>query len=436
MSGPKLAMTRLSAAAIVAALLSGCGEKVTPLAATQMLPGTTDISPSVFQTGQVPVQWTQFHSHPKTSGELGTIVVGPDKNMWFVATLDPGLIKMGMVGERTEYALPFDASGLVVGADKNFYVFASTAQSAQVAVVTTTGTVTPYTIPSGDSSYFDGAALGSDGNVWFVEQAHIGMITPAGTITEYPYPDGSTGNQYKGMVSGPDGNLWFTEYDNNTGAYNIGMVVPSTGAITFYPITNPFCELSGLAPGAGKFLWFSCDYVLGKITTEGIITYVPQVWPDNGEPSDIVKGPDGNPWWLARNSADQGTIAEYHPATGSFTAYQPPYSTDVHTALALGPDGNIWTTTSDGHIDVYIIKVLGVTPTSLTFTGPAQMQTITASETDKPKLTASSSKPSVATVAAGRTAGTFTVTSVSAGTCAITVRDGIGNSVAVAVTVE
>jgi streptogramin lyase len=63
---------------------------------------------------------------------------------------------------------------------------------------------------------------GPDGNVWFTEVAanRIGVITPSGTIAEYTIPTPVSGPF--GITLGPDNNLWFTEF--NTG--QIGKVVP------------------------------------------------------------------------------------------------------------------------------------------------------------------------------------------------------------------
>jgi virginiamycin B lyase len=81
-------------------------------------------------------------------------------------------------------------------------------------------TLKEFSTPTSDSNPFD-IAVGSDGNLWFVEQnAHkIGRITPEGSISEFPV---STAGIIWGIASGSDGNVWFTEYS----ASKIGRLVP------------------------------------------------------------------------------------------------------------------------------------------------------------------------------------------------------------------
>ena len=91
----------------------------------------------------------------------------------------------------------------------------------------------------------------------------------------------------------------------------------------------------------------------------------------------ITKGPNGDPWWVAY---DTGAVVDYNVKNNTVTAYIPSLQSDGPQALVLGPDGNAWAATARGAIDVYIINVLTVTPSSLTFGGIGQQQTITVAE--------------------------------------------------------
>src|SRR5437899_2764694 len=68
-----------------------------------------------------------------------------------------------------------------------------------------------------------GIAAGPDGNTWFVENNgnKVAKITSSGSITEYTIPTSSSGPF--GICTGPDGNLWFTENSTN----KIGKVTTS-----------------------------------------------------------------------------------------------------------------------------------------------------------------------------------------------------------------
>ncbi|MGD0475597.1 MAG: hypothetical protein ABSB70_20610 [Candidatus Velthaea sp.] len=72
---------------------------------------------------------------------------------------------------------------------------------------------------------------------------------------------------------------------------------------------------------------------------------------------------------------------------------------------------------------------------ALAFNGPAQTATFTATSSTASALTATAGTPAVATVAASAVAGQFTVTSVAAGTCTITVSDAKGGKATLVVTV-
>ncbi len=56
---------------------------------------------------------------------------------------------------------------------------------------------------------------GPDGNLWLTEQGanKIARITTSGTLTEYTIPTAGAG--LVGIALGPDGNIWFCENTTN-----------------------------------------------------------------------------------------------------------------------------------------------------------------------------------------------------------------------------
>jgi virginiamycin B lyase len=399
------------------------------------LPGQTVTLPEVSQKGKG-AQWVQFL--PKTLGaSYSAIVPGPDGNMWFIDETGGGLVRMSLSGATKEFRLSSvlqgNAVSLAVGADGKFYILD---ESSNVVVVTKAGTAVSIPIPSGDNTSIDGLAPGPDGNVWFAEFNHYAKITPSGKITEFPYPSGYSTNQYGGVTTGSDGNVWLAESSNNA----IGRIVPSTGAITMF--TDPVeCEPAPLVLGNDGNVWFAClanEPSIGSVTPSGGFANYPIGGSFNFNETEqfCERGPDGEPWCA---SANDNTVFRIDTTAHTVTTYTPPLGSESRPdAVAAGPDGNVWLDTAGapGDIDVLIPNPLKVKPNKLAFGATGQMQNLMVTEQGTSSWTARSSDTAVATVGAGGSNATFTVRSVGAGSCKITISDGAGNSVAVKVTVS
>ena len=87
-----------------------------------------------------------------------------------------------------------------------------------------------------------GITTGPDGNLWFTDRGGnaIGMINPTThAISEFTIP---TANCWPyGITVGPDGNLWFTEAFGN----KIGEINPTTHAITEFVVSTSDDLLQG-----------------------------------------------------------------------------------------------------------------------------------------------------------------------------------------------
>ena len=102
-----------------------------------------------------------------------------------------------------------------------------------------------------------------------------------------------------GITAGPDGNLWFTEsYDSD----KIGVINPTTHAISEFPIPTP-----------------------------------------SSYPYLITTGPDGNLWFA---EGEGGQIGMINPTTHAITEFPVPYDNAFPFGITAGPDGNIWFTDS------------------------------------------------------------------------------------------
>ena len=201
--------------------------------------------------------------------------------------------------------------------------------------------------PVSASSGPAGIATGPDGNIWFTEAqaGQIGMINPTThAITEYPIPT-ATGSPSGitpsplGITAGPDGNLWFTDPGTN----QIGMISPSSHTITEYPILTANSDPTSITTGPDGNVWFTetATDQIGVINpSSGTIAefLIPTA---NNSPSGITAGPDGNLWFTESASSKIATI---QPITKGIIEYATPSANSQPAGIVTGSDGNIWFT--------------------------------------------------------------------------------------------
>ena len=168
------------------------------------------------------------------------------------------------------------------------------------------------------------------------------------SITEFPlpaYPNGGTGPA--GIAAGPDGNLWFGMTYN--GGY-IGMISPTTDAITEFPLDNVSDFAEGIAAGPDGNVWFtgynsvSAMMYIGQIspTTHSFSEFaLHSADVGNGTPRAITAGPDGNLWFTDPYANAVGTIS---PTTHAITEFALPTAGADPEGITTGADGNLWFT--------------------------------------------------------------------------------------------
>ncbi len=289
---------------------------------------------------------TEYTLPTKESWPWG-ITEGPDGNMWFTENGIAKIAKITTSGTVTSYSLPAESSpvGITAGSDGKLWF---TDQSRnKVGKITTSGTITEYSTPAESSPF--GITAGPDGNLWFTDlvTSKVGKITTSGTITEYS-PAANT-NPF-GIAVGPDGNLWFTQC-SQSGVSKI----TTSGTITEYALPregSPFgANPQGIAAGPDGNLWFAeaAPGNIGKITTSGTLTEYSL--PKESYPTAIAAGPDGNLWFTEESRSKIGRIT----TSGTITEYSLPEGSNPH-GIAVGPDKNMWFT------DRYTNKVGKITP--------------------------------------------------------------------------
>jgi streptogramin lyase len=200
----------------------------------------------------------------------------------------------------------------------------------------------PLSSPSGNA--ISGITAGPDGNLWFTDKggSDIGMINPTThAISLFPTP--TAGAFPRGITAGPDGNLWFTEDSAN----KIGEINPTTHAIAEFALPT---NASGghvnypysITAGPDGNLWFaSTGTGQGAIGEISPTTHAISYYPVNFSPVAITAGPDGNLWFYG-GPGERGDVGEISPTTHAITTFAAPYS--AMGAITTGSDGNLWFT--------------------------------------------------------------------------------------------
>jgi streptogramin lyase len=295
---------------------------------------------------QMAVGSTDYTVHPGRSSWPYAMVVGPDKNLWFVELGGRKVGRITITGVITEFPIPNAQAllGIASGPDGNLW-FADT-MAGRIGHISTSGTdVVQYFLAAG--SFPQGIIAGADGNLWFVEQKQsgdfeIGKITTAGKITSYSTKEkGGTfqvygvdsPSSYGVITAGPDGNLWFVNPMNALYS-QVGKITPA-GAVIFY--TTKDLPLA-ITSGPDGNLWVTESSHVAKVTTAGVET---ECAITNGGGTGITRGSDGNIWFSEANYG----IGKVVPATCAVTEYGSLSPTLSNLAsMTSGPDGNLWVT--------------------------------------------------------------------------------------------
>ncbi|MBE2316547.1 hypothetical protein DVA67_011210 [Solirubrobacter sp. CPCC 204708] len=207
------------------------------------------------------------------------IVAGPDGAMWATLPADPGrVVRMTPAG-----AVSYAATGGLGG-------FPADRRPAALAR--------------------------HEGDLWFTLAGGSGSFARLGSA-----PLSLAYGRPTAFASGPDGALWMTV---DAAPDAITRYTPGSGTEVTHPIVteNP----RAIVAGADGALWFTAAPWLGRMTTDGAVSYR---WV-GAAPTAIAPGPRGSLWY-----AQSTTVASVHDPT--------PYAIGSPVgALAAGPDGALW----------------------------------------------------------------------------------------------
>jgi streptogramin lyase len=157
------------------------------------------------------------------------------------------------------------------------------------------------------------------------------------------------------MTSDPSGNLYIPDHKNSAIAQaliNVGNLLKSTGNLWTVPSAFSSTEPEAVAFVDGQ-LWFTTDSgQLGSFVTSNSSSPVqgPYSVQANGNGHTLTGGDDGDLWAVGGGTAGSGggSIVRIDPSCGGVAGTYSaglPANPDI-TAIANGPDGNIWFTES------------------------------------------------------------------------------------------
>jgi streptogramin lyase len=145
---------------------------------------------------------------------LGALASGGADSMWFVKSTSTGnkIVKITPSGSMIEYREPDDRSSvgsMVLGPDKNMWLSEG---GSDIYKITPSGGFTKYSASVSNSNYPSGIVVGPDGNLYATNSTNIERITLNGLFTQFPISlPAETGlTSPSDLAFAKDGSVWFT----------------------------------------------------------------------------------------------------------------------------------------------------------------------------------------------------------------------------------
>ncbi len=250
-----------------------------------------------------------------------------------------------------EFPLPPDSgspSQIKNGPDQNLW-FAELGD--KIGQITTSGMVTNFPIPPGDSGNFiSDLTAGPDGAIWFTETRpwRVGRLALTGEVTFFSLPEAGDPTS---VTNGPDGNLWLLQNPGTMGGAGRLVRMTTDGIFTGWLLPLPDTTYRGLLVGPDRNLWFTGRAVAFRAATDGTLTQFTN--PSGRFIYDTTVGPDANIWTYS--ICDARCYLTQITTDGVFTEY--PVTAEFNPALlAPGPDGAIWITEPSSFSNDYVAR--------------------------------------------------------------------------------
>lgn len=335
----------VAALVILTACAGGGGMTARPGATPTPIPSVSPTpSPSPTELPTIAAKQYLLSSgfQPGSFNGHGSIVAGPDGNLWFTECLNEANPGFGRIGKMT-----------------------------------TSGVLTEYTLTGGVERCPSQITTGPDGAMWFTEYPWInsnpppalGRIDVLGNITEYPLPasDADGGS----ITLGRDGNLW---YDTQSfGGGEIRGFSPMT-----HGIVDSITILAPMVPGTLVSNPADGSIIVGTSVNGGGLSDILQVVPgtsgsyvikyiprsaNSGDWSNLALGSDGNIYVQFVPNLNSGAppgLAQMNESTYNVTLIAEPqfthaFGNQVRTnfrgPIIYGPDANIYVWDESQHDD-------------------------------------------------------------------------------------
>ncbi len=360
-----------------------------------------------------------------TAGTLvDQVAAGPDGNLWFAYYFGVGSVApdgshrrtwpqpFGTSSDCTRYSgtgpgggLAFDSAGSLWTADSYHrslerLAFGPAAPSPLEPFLPRTGALrSPISLAAGEdgaiwvatedalvqvgaagelhafpSRGMTGALLPRSDGVWFGARGEIRRRSPSGRIERFRRGRGPRAHA-GALALGPDGNVWFVDTAKGT----IGRVTRGGRVRESARGLGRRRSLLTIARG-GAYLWVTDQRgAIDRVRTDGTVRRFRSGLSRHAIPTAIAPGPDGNMWFTDFDHRRVGRITP----DGRITEWIVP---DRPASIAAGPDGALWFTTSaasdvdnqagvgritvNGDVSEYYSRDTCVTPYQGLATGP------------------------------------------------------------------
>ncbi len=192
---------------------------------------------------------------------------------------------------------------------------------------------------AGDSSegVLGGLLVARDGNFWYSDLRNLAVETPvlirttlAGKRTAFPVARFGDQPSFGGLTSAPDGELWFTGSGARFGLLrSVVERMALSGHATVVTARKSGVLDASIFTGPDRHLWLGSGL---RITGRGTLQHVPET------DVEMVQGAAGNLWGAYNGLVERlnrfGRLAKF--------IYPEAAAGDATTAIAAGPDGNMW----------------------------------------------------------------------------------------------
>jgi virginiamycin B lyase len=290
------------------------------------------------------------------------IALGPDGNLWFTLDHSLGPDEIGRLvptGELTTFAVPstmpagasqVSLEGITTGTDGNLWFTGQGGEGATIGSISTAGQVS--LVPLAHPARFPTTiAAGPGGRLWFTSSGRqsdswIGELEPDGQVREFLQRSAFT----EGITAGPEGNMWFlgASTTSRPSAGQVGRITPA-GKVSRFPVPGAEGVPQGIAASGGR-IWFGVETeepAIASVDRGGRIRELPLPAPSGGASgyvNSIVPARGGGVWFVGNIPQIFGRVS----ADGEVRRTLLQSDATFHRGLAMGPEGNLWATSSGG----------------------------------------------------------------------------------------